>query len=156
MSPLAPALALAVLAALPLSAARAQDPAVRRVATGFGFVEGPAWDPVKGVLLFSDIRGDTIHELDSGEVTAFLEPSARSNGLAFDAEGNLYACLGGARQVVRIAPDGTRTVLADFGQNFPAAPAFLPFGPVGLNRDSAGVFGPERVFRRRLDAEGGA
>jgi sugar lactone lactonase YvrE len=84
------------------------------VASGFRFLEGPAWNARTGTLLFSDIPANTIHALRAdGTVEVFLAPSGGANGLVFDADGNLYACQGGARQVVRIAPDGARTVLAE-------------------------------------------
>lgn len=96
----------------------AQEPGFSKVADGFGFVEGPAWHPTANHLLFSDIRGNTIHQLTGDEVSAYLEPSERANGLVFDAQGNLYVCQGGARRVIRIAPDGRRTVLvAEYDRN---------------------------------------
>jgi len=82
-----------------------------KVAGGFGFVEGPAWDPVGNRLLFSDIGGNKILELTGRAAKSFLDPSERANGLAFDDKGNLYACQGGARRLVRIAPNGQITVL---------------------------------------------
>lgn len=94
----------------------AQDPglAVEKVAGGFGFVEGPAWDPIHKHLLFSDIRNDRIVKLAKGDVVStHLQGSGKSNGLVFDREGNLYACLGGARQVVKISANGERRVLAE-------------------------------------------
>lgn len=91
----------------------ADEEPLEKVAGELGFAEGPAWDPIDGVLLFSDIRGDRILSLDGeGELRVFREPSGRSNGLAFDPHGVLYACLGGRRELVRIARDGTETVLA--------------------------------------------
>ncbi|MEE2887171.1 MAG: SMP-30/gluconolactonase/LRE family protein [Planctomycetota bacterium] len=109
-------LVFSVTVSLAIAPGVAQDPAdeVTKVAAGFGFVEGPAWDPINKRLLFSDIRNDRILALSkSEEVSTYLEGSGRSNGLVFDREGNLYACLGGARQVVKIAGNGARTVLAD-------------------------------------------
>jgi sugar lactone lactonase YvrE len=94
---------------------------LEKVATGFGFVEGPAWNPVEQHLLFSDIRNNKVMRLGAKDkVTVFLEPpdrpadqpADRANGLVFDRHGELYACLGGARQVVHIDPEGKRTVLA--------------------------------------------
>lgn len=92
-----------------------QDPVpVERVATGFRFVEGPAWNATERSLWFSDISADRILKLGpDGEVTTWLEPSGQSNGLVFDARGRLHACLGGDRQVVRFERDGTRTVVAE-------------------------------------------
>lgn len=108
------AIACSLLAALVLPLQETAASAVRKIAGGFGFVEGPAWDRRNGRLLFSDIRGDRVLELDAEEVVAtWLEPSRRANGLVFDRDGNLYACQGGARRVVRIAADGGVTVLAE-------------------------------------------
>ncbi len=87
---------------------------VERVATGYGFTEGPAWDPKTRSLLFTDIRNNQIIKLSDGDkASVFQKPSGKANGLMFDKSGVLYACLGGSRQVVRINPDGKRTVLAD-------------------------------------------
>jgi gluconolactonase len=72
------------------------------------FTEGPAYSP-KGYLLFSDIPNSRIVRVDSdGTVSDFLKPSGGANGLAFDAAGNLYACQGGARRVVKINPQDVR------------------------------------------------
>lgn len=52
---------------------------------------------------------DCIHRInDKGEVTPFYRGLGRPQGLAFDAEGNLYvaASMSGRRGVVRIAPAG--------------------------------------------------
>jgi gluconolactonase len=85
---------------------------VERVATGFQFTEGPAWG--HGALFFSDIPADTIHRLtETGEVSVFLKPSGKSNGLMFDRDGTLIACRHWERNVARITPDGEVTVLAD-------------------------------------------
>ncbi|OYW19132.1 MAG: hypothetical protein B7Z55_09425, partial [Planctomycetales bacterium 12-60-4] len=78
------------------------------------FTEGPAYGP-KGFLLFSDIPNERIVRYDNdGAVSDFMKPSGKSNGLVFDAAGNLYACQGGARRVVKInSVDGKVEVLSD-------------------------------------------
>jgi gluconolactonase len=86
---------------------------VRKLAGGFQFTEGPAWDG-KGNLYFSDIPANTVYRMDmKGDFAAFLQPSENSNGLAFDAKGNLIACRHQARDVVRISQSGWIEVLAD-------------------------------------------
>jgi gluconolactonase len=86
---------------------------VQTLATGFKFVEGPAYGP-DGKLYFSDIPNSRIHTwCPSQGISVFLEPSGRSNGLIFDSKGRLVICQGGARQVSRLEPDGTLTILAD-------------------------------------------
>jgi gluconolactonase len=67
------------------------------------FTEGPAYSPT-GLLLFSDIPNERIVRVDlDGSSSDFMKPSGKSNGLMFDAAGNLYACQGGARRVVKIS-----------------------------------------------------
>lgn len=75
---------------------------VKKVTGDCKFTEGPAYSP-KGFLLFSDIPNSRIVRVDAdGSVSDFLKPSGASNGLMFDAAGNLYACQGGDRRVVKI------------------------------------------------------
>ena len=75
---------------------------VKKVAGDCKFTEGPAYSP-KGFLLFSDIPNSRIVRVDAdGAISDFLKPSGAANGLVFDAAGNLYACQGGARRIVKI------------------------------------------------------
>src|SRR5579883_119723 len=79
--------------------------------------EGPVWDG--SVLLFTRIQQSRIMKFDPATraVTVYRENTNYANGLAFDAQGRLYACVGGAsidaRRVVRYEADGGETVLAD-------------------------------------------
>ena len=99
---------------------------VEKVADGFEWVEGPAWNRRTGSLAFSDIPRNAVHEWREGAGTRLvLQPSGYtgsapfagrepgSNGLAFDAEGRLLLCEHGDRRVTRLEKDGTKTVLAD-------------------------------------------
>jgi gluconolactonase len=85
------------------------------------FTEGPALAP-DGSILFSDI-GTKIFRFDpkSNETKLFREPSGRSNGLIFNAEGQLIACeganTGGGRRIsittgIQGAKDGKIETLA--------------------------------------------
>lgn len=88
--------------------------AVKEVATGFEFTEGPIWRTDLNALLFSDIPANRIFKLDyKGKVTSFREPSGNSNGLTLDKQGRLIACEHGNQRVTRIEMDGSITVLAD-------------------------------------------
>jgi gluconolactonase len=82
---------------------RKPDARFERVATGFGFTEGPA-AAADGTLVFSDIRGNRIHRFDArtGKTSIVREDSGGTNGLAFATDGALIACEGGRRQVVRL------------------------------------------------------
>ena len=86
---------------------------VRRLATGFTFVEGPAADGY-GNVYFTDIPNERIHRWSPGEgVTLFREDSGRANGLRFDLDGRLLICEMGRRRVTAVDVDGTVTVLAE-------------------------------------------
>jgi gluconolactonase len=86
---------------------------VERVATGFGFTEGPVWIPA-GYLLFSDIPNSSIIKWSpDGTTQKFRNPSAKSNGLTLDREGRLIACEHGTRRVSRTETDGTVVALAE-------------------------------------------
>ena len=106
-------LGLAAALASPLAPQESSSSVPERVATGFAFVEGPVWRPHDGAVWFTDIPNQRIlaWSPDDG-VRTCVENSGRANGLVIDREERLFACLGGARQVVRIDTDGTRTVLA--------------------------------------------
>lgn len=81
------------------------------------FTEGPACGP-DTCIYFSDI-GNRIMRFDpaTGKTTVHREPSGRSNGLDFDAEGRLVACegadTGGNRRVSITEKDGKVRALAD-------------------------------------------
>ncbi len=58
-----------------------------RLATGFGFTEGPLWHP-DGYWLFVDIPNNSVHRMSAdGAVEAFRVNSGGSNGMTFDLQG---------------------------------------------------------------------
>ncbi len=90
---------------------------VERVATGFGFLEGPAADP-DGNLYFSDIVNERIHHWSPNTgVTVFREQSGRANGLRVNLDGTLLVCEMATRRVTAIDQDGRLTILADRYEN---------------------------------------
>ncbi len=82
--------------------------------TGFSFTEGPAVDK-DGNVFFTDQPNDKIYKWDAstGDITPFLEETGRSNGMAFDKDGNLIACADMYGELWKIAPNGTHQVLVD-------------------------------------------
>lgn len=100
--------------------------AVERIASGFTWVEGPAWDRRAKRLLFTDIPNNVVYAWNEGEgVRVFLQPSGYSgtqpfagpepgaNGLAFDAHGRLLLCQHGDRRIARLEADGRLVPVAD-------------------------------------------
>ena len=65
---------------------------VEKLAGDFKFTEGPAADS-KGNVNFTDQPNDRIMKWSfDDELTTWMQPSGRSNGLCFDANDNLWAC----------------------------------------------------------------
>lgn len=89
--------------------------AIRRVATGFYWAEGPAWSAEGNYLLFSDVQGNTQYRItwENGRVSPFRKPSYNSNGNAFDYQGRQLSTEDFFRRLIRWEHDGTMTVLAD-------------------------------------------
>jgi gluconolactonase len=88
------------------------DVKLETVATGFGFTEGPMWDPA-GFLYVSD---ETINKIfrvyPSGkreEVIALGDP----DGNTFDRRHRLIDCASVLRAIIEVTPDGKYKVLAD-------------------------------------------
>ena len=82
------------------------------VGTGFGFMEGPIWDPA-GFLYVSDETLDKIFKLypDSKkeEFTSLGDP----DGNTFDRQRRLIDCASILRAIIELTPDGKYTILAD-------------------------------------------
>jgi gluconolactonase len=87
--------------------------AAERLATGFGFTEGPSWHP-DGFYNFVDIRKSLLHRLRPGGTPEVVRgETGEGNGTTFDLEGRLVMCEGGNRRVTRMAADGSIAVLMD-------------------------------------------
>jgi gluconolactonase len=90
-----------------------ESPTAERLATGFGFTEGPLWHP-DGFYYFVDIRRSVLYRLTSGKTPELVRTeTGEGNGTTFDLQGRLVMCEGGHRRVTRTAPDGRVDVLVD-------------------------------------------
>ena len=89
--------------------------AIRRVATGFKWAEGPAWSNEGQYLVFSDVQANVQYRYiwETGRVSRFRDPSYNSNGNAFDFQGRQLSTQDFNRRVIRWEHDGTMTVIAD-------------------------------------------
>ena len=92
---------------------------VEKLAGGFLFTEGPTSDK-EGNIYFTDQPNDRIMIWNtSGELSTFMQPSGRSNGLSFDKEGNLWACADEKNELWCISPDKKVTVIPSAYQEKP-------------------------------------
>src|SRR5579884_1789302 len=89
--------------------------AIHRLWTGFQWAEGPAWSGEGQYVVFSDVKGNTQYRYvwESGQVSAYRNPSYNSNGNSFDFQGRQLSTQDFFRRVVRWEWDGSMTVLAD-------------------------------------------
>jgi len=78
------------------------------ISSQFTFTEGPVWDNTRNALLFCDHDANKIWQLTlPGTFTVFRSPANQPYALAFDLEGNLLTCEGGARRISRTLTHGT-------------------------------------------------
>lgn len=105
---------------------------VELLADGFKFTEGPAADAA-GNVYFTDQPNDRILKWSTdGKLSTFLEPCGRSNGLYFDAQGQLWACADDKNELWSIAPSGQATVvIKEFGGKLLNGPNDLWIRPDG-------------------------
>ena len=83
------------------------------VSNQFKFTEGPATDK-DGNVFFTDQPNDKIWKYDTdGNLSVFLSPSGRSNGMCFDNNANLISCADEHDQLWSIDPKGKVTVLVN-------------------------------------------
>jgi gluconolactonase len=84
---------------------------LEKLAGDFKFTEGPAADAA-GNVYFTDQPNDRILKWSAdGKLMTFMQPCGRSNGLCFDADGNLWACADEKNELWRIDPKGKATVV---------------------------------------------
>ena len=70
----------------------------------FSFTEGPATDKA-GNIFFTDQPNDNIREYDiNGKLSLFMHGAHRSNGMYFDARGNLITCADEPGELIAISP----------------------------------------------------
>ncbi len=107
------------------------DAKLELLATGFGFTEGPVWDPA-GFVYVSDEEINKIFRVYSDgrkeEFVALGDP----DGNTYDKQHRLIDCASYLRAIIRFAPDGKYTILTDRfeGKKF-NSPNDVVLGPDG-------------------------
>lgn len=86
---------------------------VEKLAGDFKFTEGPASD-ADGNVFFTDQPNDRIMKWSTDdELTTWMQPSGRSNGLCFDNYGNLWSCADEKNELWIIGKEKEVQVLLD-------------------------------------------
>ncbi len=103
------------------------DAKVEKISGDLTATNGPLWMTKGGFLLFSDPPNNIMYKWDprDGKTSTYMDHSGftgtdpkglgreiGSNGTTLDRQGRLVFCAQGDKQIVRIEPDGKRTVLA--------------------------------------------
>jgi D-xylonolactonase len=84
---------------------------MQQLATGFTLIEGPVWEPTRG-LYFSDVLEGGVHLLDRADKVSLVVPKRRGiGGMALHASGGLVV---GGRDIafVRLGDGTTRSLLS--------------------------------------------
>jgi gluconolactonase len=90
------------------------DPAAKleKFAGGFGFTEGPVWDP-RGFLYVSDeVKNEIVRVLPDGRRETVFK-TGDPDGSTYDRRHRLIATASVLRAIVAVKPDGSYDVLAD-------------------------------------------
>lgn len=114
--------------------------AVTRLVTGYGFTEGPLFDPsvgVAGSVLFTDLsRSDIVRYDIAARTAAIVDPnSGAANGMMYDAGGHLVSADRDRRQISRRSLANLTTVEAALATHWAGAQFN---GPNDLVIDAAG------------------
>jgi gluconolactonase len=88
------------------------DAALSTVATGFGFTEGPVWDP-GNFLYVSDEIQDSIYRVTMDGHKQGVIHLGDPDGSTFDPDHRLIDGASALRAVIAVSPDGHYTTLAD-------------------------------------------
>ncbi len=122
---------------------------VEKLADGFKFTEGPAAD-AEGNVFFTDQPNDRILKFGTdGELSTFMQPCGRSNGLCFDAEGNLWACADEKNQLWCIDPSGKVTVVVkEYQGKLLGGPNDLWIRPASSTSAGGGIYFTDPFYKR--------
>jgi gluconolactonase len=108
-----------------------KDAKLELVAGGFGFTEGPVWDPA-GFLYVSDEEQNKIYRVSADGQKTELIALGDPDGSSYDQNHQLIDCASILRAIIRIDSNGKFTVLADHfeGKKF-NSPNDVLLGPDG-------------------------
>jgi gluconolactonase len=89
-----------------------RDRKLEMVATGFGFTEGPMWDPA-GFLYVSDETANQILRVGPDGRKQVVISLGDPDGNTFDRQHRLIDCASVLRAIIAVTPDGKYQILAD-------------------------------------------
>lgn len=160
---------LAVLTCMAGSVSAENDPSlvasgakVQKLAGGMKFTEGPVWIPEEKKLVFSDIPASKLMQWSEAGGLSVYRESERANGNILDLQGRIVSCQHKPRNVIRLEPDGSTTILADRFEgkrfNSPNDVAIRSDGTLWFTDPPWGLSGPHEIpghWVYKLDPESG-
>ncbi|OFY66246.1 MAG: gluconolactonase [Bacteroidetes bacterium RBG_13_43_22] len=116
---------------------------LEKLADGFLFTEGPSSD-IDGNIFFTDQPNNRILLWNNKTgLSVYMEPAGRSNGLAFDSDGNLWSCADEKNELWKITPGKNIEILLNsFGGKLLNGPNDLWICPGG------GVYFTDPYYKR--------
>lgn len=116
---------------------------LEKLADGFQFTEGPTADKMGNVYFTDQPNNRILVWVQEKGLEVFMEPAGRSNGLAFDNQGNLWSCADEKNELWCISPEKEIEVIVD---NYDGK---LLNGPNDLWIDpSGGVYFTDPFYKR--------
>jgi len=121
----------------------APDAKLQKLAGDFKFTEGPTCN-ARGDVFFTDQPNNRIMKWSiEGELSTFLQPAGRANGMYFEPGGNLIACADDKTELWSIDPQGKHLVLA---KEFDSKPLNAP-NDVYVRKDGS-LFFTDPFYKR--------
>jgi gluconolactonase len=124
------------------------------VASGFGFTEGPVWDP-DGFLYVSDEETNKIFKLTLDGKKTELIALGDPDGSTYDRERRLIDCASVLRAIIRFSPDGKYETLTERfeGKKF-NSPNDVVLGPDGALYFTDPTLDLPKGEKQEMDYEG--
>jgi len=91
----------------------APDANLRTVATGFGFTEGPVWDPAEFLYVSDEVQNKIFRVRVSDGRKTELIALGDPDGNTYDDEGRLIDCASVLRAIITISKEGKYEILAE-------------------------------------------
>lgn len=133
------------------------DPsAVRRLATGCTWTEGPLWIPASRTLRWSDIPANRIMQWSAadGTVSEYATDVEYTNGRALDRDGSVVQCSHGRRRVERDRDGVVTTIVDRWGSarlNSPNDVVVAPDGTIWFTDPPYGIIEPREGHAGRRE-----
>jgi len=89
-----------------------RDAKLETLASGFGFTEGPVWDPSGFVYVSDETLNKIFRVYPDGRKQSLID-LGDPDGNTFDSQNRLIDCASVLRAIIRLTPDGKYTILAD-------------------------------------------